>query len=186
MRFDKNDYSIPFEYVGKPTTIRANDSKVRVFSDGVEIAVHDRCFAKDKRIRNPEHTYGLVAQRPKGFSATLQDTLVTLIPESADLIGMLIEEGQPTGRHISKILELVDDYGVKRVKETVKIAISNNMPRSTTIAQMLAQAAQREKFIHRPEIILPDRPGVIDLKINPHDLSTYDELSQQGDNEDDI
>jgi len=44
VQLDTNTYSVPFEYVGKTVHLRADDQRVRVICDGVEIARHVRCW----------------------------------------------------------------------------------------------------------------------------------------------
>ena len=43
--FEKNNYSVPFRYIGKTITVKGYANKVVVYSDGKVIAEHTRLFA---------------------------------------------------------------------------------------------------------------------------------------------
>ena len=60
---EKNYYSVPFQYVGRATTIIYNSKMVEVYIDNERIAIHDRLDFKNayRHQTNPEHM-------PKGHS----------------------------------------------------------------------------------------------------------------------
>lgn len=52
VRFDANAYSVPATAVGRTVLVRADDTRVRVLLDGVEIAAHERCWDRRRAIED--------------------------------------------------------------------------------------------------------------------------------------
>ena len=52
---DYRYYSIPYKFIGKKVKLMYNRTKVEAFSEHELIAVHVRCFGKDKYIQNEDH-----------------------------------------------------------------------------------------------------------------------------------
>lgn len=59
VQFDRNRYSIPHEFVGKPLTLVACDRSVVVRDGDREVANHVRTFERNQVIENPEHIEAL-------------------------------------------------------------------------------------------------------------------------------
>lgn len=52
---DHRYYSIPYKFIGKKIKLMYNRTKVEAFSEHELIAVHVRCFSKEKYIQNDDH-----------------------------------------------------------------------------------------------------------------------------------
>ncbi|MGB8646759.1 MAG: IS21 family transposase [Anaerolineae bacterium] len=52
---DHRYYSVPYKFIGKKVKLMYNLKKVEAFSEHELIAVHVRCFGKDKYIQNEDH-----------------------------------------------------------------------------------------------------------------------------------
>lgn len=52
---DHRYYSIPYKFIGKKVKLMYNRTKVEAFSEHELIAVHVRCFSKEKYIQNEDH-----------------------------------------------------------------------------------------------------------------------------------
>lgn len=78
IRFDLNDYSIPMEWVGKPLTLTASESLIRL-SDaaGTVVAKHARCYDRGSQIEDPEHLAELARQKREARRLTARDRLRT-------------------------------------------------------------------------------------------------------------
>ncbi len=53
VRFDLNDYSIPPEAVGRPLTLVASDTLVRILDGATEIARHNRSYDRHESVGDP-------------------------------------------------------------------------------------------------------------------------------------
>jgi hypothetical protein len=176
LRFDLNDYSIPYLYVGKPLTLLANEREVRILDGEKELARHERSYGRHQRIRTEDHFAGLLDERRRAKRQSRQERLCAAIPEMAELFRKIGEFGLPMGAYTKRLGALFDEFGKASLREAVVEALSKDMPRVTVIAQILAEKAQRflEQDIITP--ILPDRQIIRDLTVETPDLSGYDAL----------
>lgn len=55
IRLDANDYSVHPGAVGRRVTVVADLEQVNVFSDGIEVAAHRRCWARHQSVTDPTH-----------------------------------------------------------------------------------------------------------------------------------
>ena len=70
VRFDLNDYSIPPDAVGRPLTLVASDTTVRMLDGAVEIARHARTYDRNQRMLDPAHREALLKIKRKAFHGT--------------------------------------------------------------------------------------------------------------------
>lgn len=70
IRFDLNDYSIPHSCVGRPLSLAASQTTVRVLDGLTEIASHRRSYDRHQRIENPAHLAALLEIKRKAIGAT--------------------------------------------------------------------------------------------------------------------
>jgi len=80
--FDCNSYSVPPGLVGKIRHIRADDHKVRIILDGVEVAAHPRCWERRRHVQDPAHAEELLARRKAARPQSRRETLAAVCPES--------------------------------------------------------------------------------------------------------
>ena len=177
LRFDLNDYSIPYQYVGKPLTALTTEREVRILDGDKELARHQRSYGRHQRITTDDHFAGLLDERRRAKRQSRQERLCAAIPEMAELFRKIAELGLPMGAYTKRLGALFDEFGKDHLREAVVEALAKDMPRVTVIAQILAERAQRclEEDIIAP--ILPNRPHIRNLTVETPDLAGYDALT---------
>src|SRR5437867_39380 len=65
VHFDLNDYSIPPEAVGRPLTLVASDTDIRILDGAAEIARHPRSYDRQQSILDPAHEQALLRTKRK-------------------------------------------------------------------------------------------------------------------------
>jgi Mu transposase, C-terminal domain len=111
VRFDQNDYSIPHEMVGRPLTLVASPSTVRILEGTNEVAGHRRSYDRHQRIEDPTHIAALVEQKRKALGTTAVGRLAHAVPNIEQFLESAFERGEPISRQTGKLIELLDDYG---------------------------------------------------------------------------
>src|ERR1035441_9346333 len=94
VRFDLNDYSIPPEAVGRPLTLVAPDTLVRILDGAAEIARHHRTYDRHQLVLEPAHQQALLKVKHKAFDATPTGRLAQAVPESETLLDMAFAQGE--------------------------------------------------------------------------------------------
>lgn len=184
VRFDRNLYSIPHQLVRRPLTLVAGAELVRVLDGDREVARHRRSYDTGAVIEDPAHIQQLVRAKNNARESRGRDRLRVLVPESDRLFEELALRGANLGANTSRLLRLLDDYGAEELRAAVQIAIEREAFGAGSVAHVLEQ--RRRARGERPpmRVELPADPRVRNLRVIPHRLEKYDDLSKPDDGND--
>ncbi len=184
VRFDLNDYSIPPDSVGRPLSLAASETTLRILDGCLEVARHSRCYDRHRRIDDPAHVEALLAEKQRAQGSTPNARLLGAVPAAEAFLEASFRRGESIASVTQKLLLLLDDYGTEELRVAVEEALARGTPRLSSIAFILAKrrrAAQRR--LNLP-VDLSRRPDLKDLYVKPHSPETYDELSRRDDDDD--
>ena len=128
--------------------------------------------------RGPQHLEGLLAATRQSNPHTTRDRLRVAVPATATLFERLAERGEPLRAHATRLRALLDDYGPQELAAAVAVALERDALGAGSITHILE--TRRRQRGHKPplRLTLPNRPGLQDIDVRPHDLETYDALRQ--------
>ena len=179
VRFDRNLYSIPHTHVRKPLTLVASATRIRILDGQTELANHHRTYDTGLTVEDPAHLEGLLAATRQANVHTTRDRLRAAVPNTSTLFERLAERGEALRPHATRLLALLDDYGPQELAAAVDIALQRDALGAGSITHIL-ETRRRQRGLKPPlRLTLPDRPGLRDLDVRPHDLETYDALGQK-------
>ena len=181
LRFDRNDYSIPPEFVRKPLTLVASHDTVRILDGAALVARHVRCYDRGRAVEDPRHIEALVARKRAARAPKGRDRLLRQLPHAEAFFQQMLEREVPLAQATAQITRLLDDYGATATDAALAHALEHETPSLSSVALWLEQQRRRHHALPPVPIELPDRPGVRQLSVPPHDLETYDALSQPED-----
>ena len=182
VRFDLNDYSIPPEAVGRPLTLVASDTTVRILDSSVELARHVRSYDRHQLVLDPAHQDAVLALKRKAFHATPGGRLEQAVPQSRQLLDLAFAQGESAGTQTAQLLKLLDEYGAPALRRAIQEALARNTPRASSVAFLLRRLPRHTS----PALDLSRHPHVAALHVPVNDLETYDQLAQyQEDSTDD-
>jgi len=179
IRFDLNDYSIPYKLVRQPLTLVANDKVIRVIDGAEEVARHQRCYDRGKQIENPKHIAGLLAQRKKAAVPKGRERILNIVPEAMELFNMLAERGHALNGNVGRMIILLNRYGEEAFRAAVLEAVASKTPRSSSIESILNREVVRKRTPPPVPFSLPEDPRVKEQAFIKSDLSKYDGLSKK-------
>jgi transposase len=176
IRFDLNDYSIPPEAVGRPLTLVASDTLVRILDGTVEIARHQRSYDRHQPVLDPAHQEAVLKSKRKAFDATPSGRLTQAVPESETLLDLAFAQGESAGRQTKELLKLLDMHGAAAFRRAVREALDRNTPRASSVAFLLGQ---QERSAPAPLAVdLSRHPAAQAVHVQPRNLETYDQLAR--------
>ncbi|HZZ83105.1 MAG TPA: IS21 family transposase [Anaeromyxobacteraceae bacterium] len=179
VRFDRNDYSIPHHLVGKPLTLVASETLVRITdSAGQVLASHARSYDQKQVIEAPEHVAELARAKRRAHELRGRDRVRASCPSADPFVEALALRGENLGGHVSRLLVLLARYGAADLEAAIKEALARGAVSAASVAHILDQRARARKVAPPLDVILPDDPRVRDLRVTPHSLETYDDLCQ--------
>jgi transposase len=180
VRFDLNDYSIPHHLVGKPLTLIASETAVRITGavDGTVFAEHARSYDRGQTIEDPAHLAALAVEKRRAHELRGRDRLRASCKQADVFLDALALRSEPLGAHTRRLLLLLDAHGARAVDEAIKDALSRGAVSADSVAHLLEQKARTRKRPPHIPISPSGDPRVKDLRVTPHDLAAYDALSK--------
>ncbi len=121
VRFDTNRYSVPRRWAFETVTIKAYVDRIEVTSEAGVLARHERSYARDEWIVQPQHYLAILGRRP----AALDHSFVFdrwELPACFEQLRSDFEqrEGLAAGaRQYVRVLQLLAEYPVKVVEEAI-------------------------------------------------------------------
>jgi len=185
LRFEGNDYSIPPELVRKPLTLVATPTEVRILDGGLEVARFARCYDRGQCFEDPRHLAALLASKHAARAQKRRDLLRAALPHAGVFFEAALERGLPLASTASKLRRLLADYGPEKTDAALVMTLRRGTPTPDSVAHWLEQERRRARQKPPIPVALPDRPNVRDLHVTPHDLETYDALSDSADDSED-
>jgi hypothetical protein len=166
--------------VGRPLTLVASDTDVRILDGAAEIARHHRSYDRQQSILDPAHEQALLRTKRKALHATRAGRLALAVPESDDLLERAFAQGESAASQTTQLLRLLDLYGVAALRRAVREALERNTPRASSVAFLLRRNHRSSPL---PALDLSRHPEAQALDVRPHDLETYDELAHSHDDD---
>jgi transposase len=179
VRFDLNDYSIPPEAVGRPLTLVASDTSVRILDGATEIARHIRSYDRQQQVLDPSHRDAVLKLKSRAFHATPAGRLEQAVPESKTLLDLAFAQGESAGSQTAQLLKLLEEYGPTALRRAIVEALQRNTPRACSVAFLL----RRQPRAPRVALDLSGHPEAQSIDVRPHALETYDELARTQDDD---
>jgi transposase len=178
VRFDRNDYSIPPEAVGRQLTLVASDTLLRILDRTTEVARHARSYDRHQLVLDPDHAQALRKAKRKAFNATPTGRLALAVPESEALLDQAFAHGESAGSQTAQLLKLLDLYGGAAMRRAICEALERNTPRASSVAFLLRKHHRSAKSTAPLAVDLSRHPEAQSIDVRPHDLESYDELAR--------
>jgi transposase len=187
LRFDLNDYSIPHDLVGKPLTLIASESQVRIIRQpgDAEVARHRRSYDRGAVVEEPAHIAELARHKRHAHELRGRDRLRASCPSADAFIDELCRRGEPLYHQVARLLKLLDQYGPVELEGALRESLARRAVSAASVAHLLDQRARQRCAPPPLEVILPDDPRVRDLRVTPHALAPYDALGTHTTEDDD-
>lgn len=159
IRFDRNNYSVPVQFLRKNVTAKGYANEVCIFYNNELIATHDRLYGIGKTTYRLEHYLDLIERKPRSvFQAK---------PVRQNIAKELLDWGRllPGGNaEMVKLLRLCVDYGEGRIL-SIKHQLPSNMVPSVDVIRCHLHETTESNIVYLNH----------EIGITATDLSKYDE-----------
>ncbi|MGB5467408.1 MAG: IS21 family transposase [Sedimenticolaceae bacterium] len=176
VRFDLNDYSVPYRYVQRTLSVSASLTQVRIFDGDTVVATHPRSFDKGEQIEDPAHIKELVAHKRAARTHRGLDRLAQAVPASRALLQLAAERGTPLARATTQLTQLLDDYGASELAPAIDEALANQVPHVNAVRQALERRREQRDQPPPVPLTLPDNDKARRIVVRPPSLAVYDQL----------
>ena len=179
VRFDLNDYSLPYTHVQRLVTVVASPERVRVLDGATVLACHPRSYDKGAQIEDAAHVAELAARKRAARHHRGQDRLAQAAPNSRDLLLAAAARGDHLGSLTAALLRLLDAYGSSELQAAIAEALERGVPHPNAVRLSLERRREQRDQPPPVTLTLPDDPRVRDQAVRPHALADYDQLSPE-------
>jgi len=161
----------------------AHHDTLRILDGATEVARHARCYDRGRTIEDPRHIEALVAFKRAARAPKGRDRLLRQLPHAEAFFQRMLEHEVPLAQATAQITRLLSDYGASATDAALAHALERETVSLSSLALWLEQQRRKHHALPRVPIELPDRPGVRQLTVPPHNLETYDALSKPEDHD---
>ena len=179
VRFDLNDYSVPHTRVRRTLTVVAGEKHVRVLDGLEEVASHERSYDKGKQVEDSAHLADLVEHKRRAKKGRATSRLVHAAPTTEKLLEELALRGENLGSLVNRFMQLLSTYGAERLERAAREALSRGAPHPRSVRLILERERIDQGRVPIIPVELPDDPKVRGISVRPHELSSYDGLTEK-------
>ena len=176
VRFDDNDYSVPVAYAHHEILIKGYVDRVVLCHGPKVVAEHKRSWGKEGVFFNYRHYLPLLERKP-GCLDYARPLSGFDFPECFNLLRRrLIAEQSKEGmgiREFIKVLRLLEDYPMGRVKRAVEKGLGMRAHCRDAIVQFIVPRAHKT-------FVLDGREHLCRVKVGAPDVSAYQALMSEG------
>jgi transposase len=175
VRFDLNDYSVPFTHANRDLLVEATLDTVSIIDGLRAIAKHPRTFDKGQQIELTEHIEELVKYKRDARKHRAIDRIRSVVPSSEQLFLRAAERGHNLGRLTQLLINLLDLYGASDLDTAVCEVLANGNFHSSAIQRAL-EFRRASKGLPPPVPLRFAQQRISQLTAEPNSLLKYDNL----------
>jgi len=181
VHFDRNDYSIPPDAVGRPLTLVATDNLVRILDGHNELARYPRSFDAHRRLESPAHIEALLKLKRAAAAHSCSARLLQAVPQAEAFLDAAFRRGEPAASQVTQLLALLREYGPVELRQAIDEALQRQTARASSVAYLLQKRRRQIGHCAPLPVDLSRHPDLADLDVTPHEARIYDELSRPSD-----
>jgi transposase/DUF971 family protein len=177
---DTNRYSVPAHLAGQAMTLKTYPDRLCLYHQNQLVARHQRSYDRHGDFEDPDHPKPLLEQRKKARDHQLFRRFLALSPQAEVYYRQLEQRRLNPHHHVRKIVALSEVYGQDAVARALNDAGDCGAFAADYIANLLEQRAH-----FTPEaspLHLTRREDLLDLHLQPPDLSLYQDPTPSDDN----
>jgi len=173
VRFDTNEYSVPWRLAGRTLTLRADTKTVNLYLRRRRVCTHARCWQKNKIITNKKHQEDLIDRKPGAGTSADIETVKALGPNGRRYVEFIGAQNNSIRGELSNLMVLITVYGAQSVESCIEDALKKGIIGAHHLERLLWRKHDVEHVNPPPLTLRDDR-----LNIPPHipNLKSYDAL----------
>ena len=178
VRFDRNDYSVPVEYAHHPVSLRGYVDRVEIGYRQQTIAVHPRCWDRERYIFEPVHYLPLLERKVGAFDQArpLRDWQ---LPGCFAVLRRRLEHELEQGtREYIRVLRLLEQHPMDMLERAVEQGLAHRVHSRDGIAQFIPPPVPGAWG--QTTFTLDGREHLRHVQIEATDISAYTSLLTVG------
>lgn len=177
LRFDCNDYSIPYELLRRPLTVLADNDTIRIMHENNEVVSHQRCWGKQQVVELKEHVSALAEMKHSARQSKEMSVLFSSVKGAKELLERVVERGESLAKATRQMERMLDEYGADEMTSAVSQMLERGVTSPSALAQILEQERRKKRMKPAMTVAVSNNPKINNLRTVPPNLGGYDDLS---------
>jgi hypothetical protein len=173
IRFDRNQYSVPWRLVAQQITVCADDTHVYIFLGPKQVAAHRRSWDIREDIEDKSHRSGLKEHKPKASADALPYALRELGEPGKKYFRVLAAGGRSIRRETIRLCLFVELFGETSVRNAVDQVMHHGHVGMEYVEYVLRHDPA---LTPAPQPLRLGKPELDELHATEPDLSVYDQV----------
>ena len=184
VRFDKNDYSVPYDRVRRTLVVRATRDTVRILEGTLVLAVHARSYEQGQQVEEAAHIQALVEQKKQAQMHRGVSYLSLMVPQATELLSRLAQRGGQLGSATAALLRLLAHYGQAEMQIAIAEVLTHDVPHPHAVRHVLERRRRARQQPPPLPVAFPPESRLHRIAVVPHELASYDILTREDDDDD--
>jgi transposase len=189
VRFDNNRYSVPRSWAYQGVSVKGYVDRIEVVAGGQVVARHPRSYGRDQQVLDPLHYLATLGRRPAALdhAPVLHDWV---LPECFGRLRQALEQrhGPRAGaRQYIRVLQLLAEHPLQRVRQAVDKGLTQEPVQAERVLALVRRlaAAAADEFPGSVTLPCHSETPLCQYRVPPPDLGRFDQLLNQGGEDDD-
>jgi transposase len=173
VRFDDNEYSVPVAYAHRQLLVVATVEDVRLVYEDRLVAMHRRCWDRERTFFEPIHYLALLERKPGGidYARPLENWP---LPACFGLLRRRLEAADPQRgtRSYIRVLRLLEKFSLKQLTDAVEYALDIDVIDADSVRTIVEHRADQPAELFR----LDGRPHLAQVRVETTAVSSYQAL----------
>jgi hypothetical protein len=156
---------------------------VRVFDGDELVAEHARSWDKRQVVEDIAHLDALAKTKRRATELRGRERLRVLCAHADALLDDLARRGEPLRSRTATLNRLLERFGAEALDDAIAEALDRGSPSVGSIAYLLDKNSRLRGRPVPLEVTLPEHVRDKDVVVVPHDMSEYDRLGVDHDEE---
>jgi len=168
--FDTNRYSVPSSKSSIAATLVVSPTTIEVIVEGKRVALHRRCFEKNRTIEHPSHRERLLAMTPHYKEERIYQLMKRMDREMEVFLSRAQNEGEDPYVSAHKLFRLLRGISKETLISAVREANSLGIYRTAYIEGLLTPGRADQP-------VQPQKKELLEIAYEGRNLADYDELA---------
>lgn len=149
--FDKNQYSVPVNYVGRILTVKGYVSEIRIYDKQTLVAMHPRSYESGKQHFILEHYFKLLERKPRAVGQA-KPVRQAELPASFAAYHQKARHHDPDrgDKLFVAVLLLLKYYPVAILSEAIERALAQNLTSADLIENYAEELLRNKQMVKYP------------------------------------
>jgi len=173
VRFDRNQYSVPWRLAGQRVLVRADDARLRVLLGHKEVAVHSRSWGVGELVQDKRHEDGMRDERRRARPGELPTALSALGETGARYFAILAASRRSLRVEEQRIVLLTELFGATATASAIEEVMATGHVGAEYVENVMRY---KRRLSPSPAPLRLGNPELDGISVSEPDLAVYDEL----------